>query len=163
MSLAEIDKWVKEKYPVLDNKPALMRAYKKTTLKDGDGDAWVEKDEFRALLRNLFYFNKAFALFDQVDKDHDRRVDASEFASAATLLGLTLSGNDIKAAFAKLVRVCVCVCESVSGCLSVSVHVCVCAFLTLSASRTQTAEGLCSSTSSARGQPRRRSPSTVRS
>jgi hypothetical protein len=34
--LAENNKWA-------ISKPALMRAYKKTTLKDGDGDPWVER------------------------------------------------------------------------------------------------------------------------
>merc|ERR1719498_2083952 len=39
-SLAELDKLVEEKgWPL--SKPTLMRAYKKTTLRDGDGDAWV--------------------------------------------------------------------------------------------------------------------------
>lgn len=34
---------MKRDYPILNNSRALMRAYKKTTLKDGDGDAYVEK------------------------------------------------------------------------------------------------------------------------
>ncbi|CAE8586019.1 unnamed protein product, partial [Polarella glacialis] len=38
VSLAEIDKMVVEMYPLLNHKPALMRAYKKTILVDGDGD-----------------------------------------------------------------------------------------------------------------------------
>lgn len=55
MSLAEWDKYapsvpndvlmysrfIVEQYPVLNHKPALMRAYKKTTERDGDGDPWV--------------------------------------------------------------------------------------------------------------------------
>ena len=36
-----------------------MRAYKYTTLVEGDKDAWVEKKEFPSLLKNLFFFNKA--------------------------------------------------------------------------------------------------------
>jgi hypothetical protein len=38
VSLAEIDKWVVEQYPLLDSKPALMRAYKRTTSRAGGGD-----------------------------------------------------------------------------------------------------------------------------
>ena len=33
VSLAEVDKWVVTRYPVLNHKPALMRAYKKTTVR----------------------------------------------------------------------------------------------------------------------------------
>ena len=41
---AELDKWVVEHYAaVLNNKPALMRAYKRTISREGggDGDDWV--------------------------------------------------------------------------------------------------------------------------
>merc|ERR1712070_573185 len=64
VSLAEIDKLAVEKYPVLNHKPALMRAYK-ATIKAGNGDDWVQKKEFKSLLGNLFYFNKIFWLFDE--------------------------------------------------------------------------------------------------
>ena len=37
VSLAELDKLMVEAYPVLNHKPALMRAFQKTTLRDGDG------------------------------------------------------------------------------------------------------------------------------
>ena len=41
-SLAEIDKWVVERWPVLNNKPALMRAYHATIDRDdSEADAWV--------------------------------------------------------------------------------------------------------------------------
>ena len=73
VSLAEIDKWVGEKYPVLDNASALRRAYYRTTLKDGDGDAYVETFEFRALLNNLLWFNKLYDMFESVDTDNDER------------------------------------------------------------------------------------------
>ncbi len=43
VSLAEIDKFVSEQYPILNNKPALMRTYKLTISPEGggDGDDWV--------------------------------------------------------------------------------------------------------------------------
>ena len=51
ISLAEIDKLVEQRYPLLNNKPALMRAYKQTCLKDGgDGDAFIQRHEFPMLL-----------------------------------------------------------------------------------------------------------------
>merc|ERR1719379_886875 len=55
VSLAEIDKLAVEKYPLLNHKPALMRAYKATIKSpDANGDDWVNKKEFKALLGNLF-------------------------------------------------------------------------------------------------------------
>ena len=51
VSLAELDLWIVAKYPLLNCKPALMRAYKQTCLKDGgDGDAFIEPHEFPMLL-----------------------------------------------------------------------------------------------------------------
>jgi hypothetical protein len=55
VSLAEIDKLMVQDYPLLNHKPALMRAYKQTCclqcLKEGgDGDACAELAEFPMLL-----------------------------------------------------------------------------------------------------------------
>lgn len=99
VSLAEIDKFVIENFPLLNNKPALIRAYKKTTLKDGDGDSWVEKKEFRALLSNLFYFNKLFQAFQSLDEDNDRRLDLSEFKKSCFILGLNYTDQEAEAEF----------------------------------------------------------------
>lgn len=41
-----------------NNKPALLRAYRKTTKMDGNGDAFVQPREFPMLLQNIYYFNK---------------------------------------------------------------------------------------------------------
>ena len=100
VSLAEIDKLMVQDYPLLNHKPALMRAYKQTCLKEGgDGDAWVEPDEFPQLLLNLFYFNKLFQCFEQVDTDDDRRMDEAEFLKGLGMLGLNLPEDEAKAAF----------------------------------------------------------------
>jgi hypothetical protein len=58
VSLAEVDRWVVNAFPLLDHKPALMRAFKTATLKEGDGDDWVERHEFvtvRPALREFFF------------------------------------------------------------------------------------------------------------
>jgi len=108
VSLAEIDKMVVEMcsngvWPAwLNNKPALMRAYKKTILKDGDGDDWVEKKEFHALLLNIFWFNRLWEIFEHVDGDHDRRVDAREFQGGMNALGLNMSPTEAQQEFAKV-------------------------------------------------------------
>ena len=65
---------------------------KQTCLKDGgDGDAWVEPKEFPQLLANLFYFNKLFQCFEQVDADDDRRIDEKEFIAGLDKLGMRSS------------------------------------------------------------------------
>jgi hypothetical protein len=100
VSLAEIDKLVVERYPLLNNKPALMRAYKQTTLKDGgDGDAWVEPKEFPQLLSNLFYFNKLFQAFTGLDTDNDRRLDFTEFKQGLDTLGMTIDEKEAQEEF----------------------------------------------------------------
>ena len=38
VSLAELDKWVVQSFPLLNNKAALRRAFIRTTTRDGDGD-----------------------------------------------------------------------------------------------------------------------------
>ena len=60
-SLLGTTRLVVMKFPILNNKYALMRAYKYTTMEEGDGDAWVERKEFASLLKNLFFFNKVGA------------------------------------------------------------------------------------------------------
>jgi Ca2+-binding EF-hand superfamily protein len=108
VSLAEIDKMVVElvnggTWPEwLNNKPALMRAYKKTILKDGDGDDWVEKKEFHALLLNIFWFNKLWQVFDSVDTGDDRRIDASEFCRGLSQLGVQISQQEAMQEFQKI-------------------------------------------------------------
>ena len=46
VSLAEVDRWIVEQFPLLNHKPALMRAFITTTKREGDGDDWVERHEF---------------------------------------------------------------------------------------------------------------------
>lgn len=108
VSLAEIDKCVVEMVAAgiwpswLNNKPALMRAYKKTILKDGDGDDWVEKHEFHALLLNIFWFNKLWQIFDHIDTGDDRRIDINEFMAGMSKLGLNMSPQEAQAEFKKM-------------------------------------------------------------
>jgi Ca2+-binding EF-hand superfamily protein len=108
VSLAEIDKMVVEKiaggiWPNwLNNKPALMRAYKKTILKDGDGDDWVEKPEFHALLLNIFWFNKLFLVFQSIDTGADRRIDVNEFSAGMSKMGLNMSQQEAQQEFNKI-------------------------------------------------------------
>jgi len=101
VSLAEIDKFVVEGYPVLNHKPALMRAYKMTCKQEGDGD-FVHKKGFKMLLGNLVYFNKLFWLFDQVDEDKDRRMTLAEFKMCLVAAGAKLGAARAEQEFKKL-------------------------------------------------------------
>merc|ERR1712032_54320 len=108
VSLAEIDKMVVELvagdiWPAwLNNKPALMRAYKKTTLVDGSGGDYVRKWNFHALLLNIFWFNKIWAIFQEVDTGSDRRIDFGEFYNGLSQLGLHLNQQDAQREFNKI-------------------------------------------------------------
>ena len=103
-SLAEIDKMVVERGWKL-SKPTLLRAYKKTTLKDGDQDAWVERNEFAALIRNMLLFENLWEVFDDLDTEDDRRVNFDEFRAGMKKLGMNLSPEDAKEEFAKVDKV----------------------------------------------------------
>jgi len=100
VSLAEIDKWVVESYPLLNHKPALMRAYKKT-IREGNGDDWVQKKEFKALLGSLFYFNKIFWIFNEIDGD-DRRLDVDEFKRCLAMFSCNMSDGEARSEFSRI-------------------------------------------------------------
>lgn len=87
VSLAEIDAFAIYTYPLLNKKPALMRAYKKTV--QHDADEFVHKDELSNLIQNLFYFNRLYYVFDKIDTDDDQRIDVNEFKVSFPLLKLT--------------------------------------------------------------------------
>jgi Ca2+-binding EF-hand superfamily protein len=102
VSLAELDKFVITKYPLLNHKPALMRAFQATIKGSGDKDDYVQKHEFKPLLGNVFYFNKLYWLFDQVDQDHDRRLNYAEFKWCLKNCGWTGSEAKTQAEFKKV-------------------------------------------------------------
>mmetsp|Transcript_93501 Transcript_93501/g.204743 ORF Transcript_93501/g.204743 Transcript_93501/m.204743 type:complete len:557 (+) Transcript_93501:381-2051(+) len=99
VSLAETDKWVVEQYPLLNHKPALMRAHQATLSVAGRTGDFVVKKDFKTLLTNLFYFNKLFWLFDQADESNDRRMDFTEFRWCLSMCGIKMSNAKAKAEF----------------------------------------------------------------
>merc|ERR1719384_3017357 len=88
---------VLQEFPLLNHKPALMRAYKRT-IKEGNGDDWVQKKEFKALLGAIFYFNKIYWLFDEVNGD-DRRLTFNEFKQGLVILGVSMNDQDVQREF----------------------------------------------------------------
>jgi Ca2+-binding EF-hand superfamily protein len=104
VSLAEIDKLIVELYPLLDNKPSLMRAYKQVT---GDApeemkDAFVHQVQFPALLRSIFYFNRVQVVFQAIDAGEDRRIDLAEFKSGLPKVGIALNDKDAELEFMRI-------------------------------------------------------------
>ena len=76
ISLAEIDKYISERYPIFDNKPALMRSYKAA---DTNNNGFISYKEFKNLWKYIVYFNKLWEKFDEIDFDSDRRISFQEF------------------------------------------------------------------------------------
>ncbi|KAH8052316.1 hypothetical protein JL720_14952 [Aureococcus anophagefferens] len=76
--LAELDKLIVDdiekkggaRFAGMDNKPALLRTYY-ATCSGGYEDDYIEKHEFRAMLRNLFFFTKLWAIFQEVDSSEN--------------------------------------------------------------------------------------------
>lgn len=91
VSILEMDKLVVRKWPLLNHFSALIRAYTRTTSREGGGEEgdWIEKKDMRAMLSNILIFNKLFAVFElENDTGDDRRVNLAEFQGVLSRLGL---------------------------------------------------------------------------
>ena len=89
LSLAEIDKAMRDvlRVPLLFNlKPVLMRAFtaakNKVKSKSAYGDDYVNRAEFRYLLKFLRQYYEYWVAFDRIDTNDDRRVTLAEFKMA---------------------------------------------------------------------------------
>jgi len=102
VSMAELDKWIKETYPMLGNPRAMMRAHIKTTRLDGDGDEWIQRNEFEMLMHNLFFFNKLTAIFCEIDASGDGRVDFQEFVAGLDIIGFGITREQAWREFNKM-------------------------------------------------------------
>eukprot|EP00045_Choanoeca_perplexa_P001141 m.18131 g.18131 ORF g.18131 m.18131 type:complete len:402 (+) comp10759_c0_seq1:43-1248(+) len=104
-SLAEVDKWILTQYPKLDHKPALMRAFKHT-VPDADSsdptEAFVTEAQLPVLVERIFYYNRLFKVFDEIDTGDDRRINQAEFTAGLSKLGMSLSDDEAEAAFAAI-------------------------------------------------------------
>ena len=49
----------------------------------------------------MVYFNNLWHKFEEIDSDHDHRIDAEEFAAGCEVVGLRLSPEEAAAEFAK--------------------------------------------------------------
>ena len=94
LSLAELDKGIVTLFPDMNNKPAIMAAYKAA---DRSNNGFVERKEFGYFLRYIVYYNNLWSLFSDVDTDGDRRITRDEFmaAAASDKLQLTREAQDV--------------------------------------------------------------------
>ncbi|RIB22890.1 hypothetical protein C2G38_2172771 [Gigaspora rosea] len=86
LSLAEIDKAAIELYPQFaDEKPVLLRAYKAA---DASKDGFIQLKEFDRLIDLLYYYDEVYHIFQQLDKNKDKRISFEEFKKGHELVGL---------------------------------------------------------------------------
>lgn len=98
VSLAEIDKFVVENYPLLNHKPALMRCYKCTMERK---DEFLHRRDFKRFILNVFYFNKLYWLFDECNGD-DRRMTKEEFKHMLQTLSVRMDPSTAAQEFQKM-------------------------------------------------------------
>jgi len=90
LSLAEFEKGLQDviNLPQLfATKPVLIRAFNaaksKVKSKGDKGDDYIEKSEFRYLLKYLRQYYEYWVAFDLIDMDGDKRITFKEFKLAA--------------------------------------------------------------------------------
>jgi Ca2+-binding EF-hand superfamily protein len=108
VSLAELDRFVVELFPLLNHKPALVRAYKNSvnracsTPDASDESSYVLKRDFKKLLLNIFYYNKLSWMFDHVEDDQNRRFVFDDFKWCAAICGCRLEREAAAAEFGSI-------------------------------------------------------------
>ncbi|RIB22889.1 hypothetical protein C2G38_2074361 [Gigaspora rosea] len=86
LSLAEIDKAAIELCPQFaDEKPVLLRAYKAA---DASKDGFIQLKEFDRLIDLLYYYDEVYHIFQQLDKNKDKRISFEEFNKGHEFVGL---------------------------------------------------------------------------
>jgi Ca2+-binding EF-hand superfamily protein len=81
ISLAEIDKFIVERYPQYNKKPVLIRAYKSA---DADNDGFITKKEYELLFQYIYEYDQLWEKFESIDKNNDRRISKEEFKKYAS-------------------------------------------------------------------------------
>ena len=90
ISLAEFDKGLRGviQLPILfETKPVILRAFTSAKNKfkssNSKGEDYVEKSEYRYLLKYMRQYYEYWVAFDLIDLDGDRRITYQEFENAA--------------------------------------------------------------------------------
>ncbi|CAF1013027.1 unnamed protein product [Didymodactylos carnosus] len=91
LSLAEIDRAVTYFYPQFGtNKQAIMRAYKEA---DTSGNGFVELNEFGKIIDLLLYYDDISKVFQQLDRNKDKRISFEEFKKGHEILDIEYDDN----------------------------------------------------------------------
>ena len=95
----EIDALVVKKYPLLDHKPGLIRAFEHATIvrahdQEGREGFFVPKENFPALLRDILYFTMALQHYEDVPIGEEREIALSDFAEFCNSMGLYLKEHE---------------------------------------------------------------------
>ena len=105
MSLAELDRMIKLEtvFFSFDHKPAIMRAYKKA---DEHGskkyEGLITRKEFQYFIKYLQIFKQAWDVFDEIDKNDDRRINRDEFFKGQEALGLNMNQEECEKTFKEI-------------------------------------------------------------
>jgi len=101
VSLPELDSWAVKFAPLLNHRPALLRAHKAAECRE---EGLVHRPEFKRMLACLFYFNKLFWLFDESnDQGGERQLDSVEFRWCLVICGVRTSARRAENEFNSLV------------------------------------------------------------
>jgi hypothetical protein len=101
VNLTEVFRFVEKRYPALNDPNAINKAYTYTTQRDGNGDAFVDRNEFPFLLRNLVYFAKANQVFQKI-AGGDGLINRADFRSGSSQLNLKLSETEENEEFKRM-------------------------------------------------------------
>lgn len=102
LSLAELDLAVMHLWPSMNDKRAIMRAYKLADSR-GDSNGTLSKKEFFQFLHFLAEYTKLVQQFNAVDSDRDGRISFDELRRGKSKLGLgNISDNEIRQVFAAM-------------------------------------------------------------
>ena len=96
LSLAEVDKAVKEQWPHFNNKQVLIRAFNAA---DQNGTGFIGKLEFKFLIQFIISYTKIMRQFTKVDTSSDKRISFEEFVAAFRDLEPSKSQSDAKGVF----------------------------------------------------------------
>lgn len=100
LSLAELDLAVIRKWPQLNSKAAIMRAYK---LADTSGNGWLDKKEFFKFLKYLSIYHTLWLKFQRIDSDRSGNITFDELRKNKKEIGLGhLSDVELRAMFKEI-------------------------------------------------------------
>ena len=106
-ALMEVDALVVKKYPLLDYKPGIIRAFEHATIvrahdEEGREGFFVPKEHFPALLRDILYFTMALKHYEDVPIGEEREITLAEFPQFCNSMGLYLKEHEQEELFRKI-------------------------------------------------------------